>query len=257
MKSIVARLKSLRALALMISVHLLGTTAMATVELSDDWSVTYLPNGGGKMLNDPNRAALENLRSVFDIAAANRSAELRRGDQSRKNYLEDPELKMRINGTLYYITPVGFMTKSRPDEVCTPKRNKNTPIYECDEGQRLTRDCHLLVFNERFEEVGYHRIEMNEPYQFFCNAVLAVGTGNKKLNELLVTTQHFPIDRKAASKISEIGSGWKRATYLLKVSANAGKVTFEQDDACLKNPNQIETVPDARQKLKQCAQTIQ
>lgn len=43
----------------------------------------------------------------------------------------------------------------------------------------------------------------------------------------------------------------------VEVSANAGKVTFEQDDAFLQNPNQIETVQDARQKVKQCANSLQ
>ena len=64
--------------------------------------------------------------------------------------------------------------------------------------------------------------------------------------------QYFPIDRKAASKVSEIGSGWNRMTVLLRVKAVNGKIVVEQDDTCLNNPNKLDSVPDARKTLIRC-----
>jgi hypothetical protein len=60
------------------------------------------------------------------------------------------------------------------------------------------------------------------------------------------------VDRKAASKISDVGSGWNRMTVLLRVQAEGDSVVFKQDDGCLGNPNRIETIPEARKRLKQC-----
>lgn len=145
------------------------------------------------------------------------------------------------------------MTKSRADEVCTPSNFKGQPTYRCNEGQRHTVDCHILVFNEKFEEVGYHRILVKEPYQFYCNAVPAVGVLNASNNLLLTTLQYFPIDRRHASTVAEVGQGWSRMTVLLRLTRKEdGQVSIEQDDVCLGNPNRIETIAEARRRLKKC-----
>jgi hypothetical protein len=145
------------------------------------------------------------------------------------------------------------MPRSRPDEVCTPADYVNTPTYKCQEGQRYTVAANLFIFNDKFEEVGYHLIKIAEPWPLYVNTVLSVGTGDKKRNEVLVTVQYFPVDRKAANKISAIGSGWLRMTVLLRVKAESGKVLIEQDDSCLGNPNKFGSIPDARRRLKECA----
>ena len=67
-----------------------------------------------------------------------------------------------------------------------------------------------------------------------------------------VTFQYFPTDRKVASKISEVGSGWIRMTSLFRLKEENGRILVEQDDACLGNSNRIETIPEARKLLKQC-----
>lgn len=145
------------------------------------------------------------------------------------------------------------MRKSRPDEVCTPDNSKSAMPYACLEGQRHTQDCDLFFFDKEFAEVGFLALRINERYQYFCNTVPAIGVGNKAKNELLVTVQYFPIDRKLASKVSDIGSGWQRMNILVRIKSENGKIIAEQDDACLGNPNRIDTVPDARKRLLQCA----
>ena len=160
--------------------------------------------------------------------------------------------KLFIDSVKYYFQPMLFMAKTRPDEICTPAPFKGPPTYQCKEGQRYTHGAHIFIFNEKFEPVGYHNIHINQPWPFYCNAVVGVGSGDKKKNEALVTVQYFPVDGKAAKKMGDLGSGWRRMTVLLRVTVANGKVGLEQDDRCLGNPNQIESIPDARKKLMKC-----
>jgi hypothetical protein len=155
----------------------------------------------------------------------------------------------------YYIQPMRFMARDKPGEVCTPADFKGAPTYLCEEGQTYKLSCHLMFFNGQFEPIGLHHIRTDEPFPVWCNAVPAMGVYDKKKNELLVTFQYFPTDRKAASKISEVGSGWIRMTSLFRLKDENGRILVEQDDRCLKNPNRIESIPDARKALKRCHQT--
>lgn len=159
-----------------------------------------------------------------------------------------------VDGTKYYTRGATFMPKIRPDEVCSVvlKKAADGSDYHCKEGQRYKKSCNMLFIDANFKDAGFYTLKINEPYEYYCNAMPALGTANKQNNELLVTVQYFPIDRKLASKVSEIGSGWKRMTILFRVKAEDGKIVVEQDDSCLKNPNDIETIPDARQVLRQC-----
>lgn len=154
----------------------------------------------------------------------------------------------------YYIKPIRFMARDKPGEVCTPAPSKGRLTYLCEEGQTYKLSCHLMFFNEQFNLIGLHRIRTDEPFPVWCNAVPAMGVYDKKKNELLVTFQYFPTDRKAASKISEVGSGWIRMTSLFRLKEENGRILVEQDDHCLKNPNRIEAIPDARKALKRCSQ---
>lgn len=164
--------------------------------------------------------------------------------------------KLYIDKKNYYLQPPAFMAKRDLGDTCTPAPHDNTRPYQCVEGQRYRKDCHILIFNEKFEEVGYHRILVKEPYQFYCNAVPALGVGDASNNLVLATIQYFPIDDKHASSVAEIGRGWNRMTVALRLKRQAdGHVLIEQEDECLGNPNHISTVPDAKRQLKKCAAT--
>jgi hypothetical protein len=70
---------------------------------------------------------------------------------------------------------------------------------------------------------------------------------------LLVTSQYFLIDSSGAKKIADVGEGWFRMTTLVRVKSSNGKIEIEQDDACLGNPNQLDTISKARKQLQRCA----
>lgn len=158
-------------------------------------------------------------------------------------------LGLMIDNVKYYVKPSSFMTKSRPDEVCTPTGESLT--YQCIEGQRFAASCHLLFFNAQQEWVGMYTININQkdpPY--YCNAVLGMGAADKSNNEMLVTSQYFLLNGSGARKVSELGSSWIRMTSLLRIKAVNGQIEVEQDDTCLGNPNRLETIVEARKVLK-------
>lgn len=161
--------------------------------------------------------------------------------------------KLYIDKKKYYLQPAIFMAKQLPGDVCTPASHGNRS-YQCAGGQRYRKDCHVLVFNDKFEAVGYQRIDAKETSQFFCSVVLAVGVGDATNNLVLATVQYFPIDRKPASTIAQVGQVWRRMTVALRLKLQEdGRVLITQEDGCFGNPNSIDTIADARRALRRCA----
>ena len=164
----------------------------------------------------------------------------------------DVGLVLMVDGLKYYIKPAMFMAKSKPDEICTP--TGDVLAYQCKEGQRFAKGCHLLFFDSKGKWVGWSTLQINEKKSpHYCNAMPAMGVFNKDKNELLITSQYFLIDSSGAKKIADVGSGWFRMTSLIRVTDNHGKIEIEQDDACLGNPNQLDTISKARKQLQRCA----
>jgi hypothetical protein len=221
----------------------------AAIRLSKDWGPSFYPDG---RLIPKTQHDDEKLTLAVTASASSRNA-AREGDGPRG----DPEyglgFKLYLNDELYYVNPARFMQKTRPDEVCHIKNFVNMPTYQCQEGQRYTVACHLGVYDKQFKELGWHTIQIKESYPVYCNADIALGVLDKSQNDLLMTVQYFSVDRQAASKVSQIGSGWVRMTVRLKLrKAEGGHMLIEQDDACLGNPNKLDTIADARRALRQC-----
>lgn len=219
----------------------LTSSALADLRLASDWHIDW----NNSKNSESSKLLPSAMTEAQRLAATPADPEVTRigPELGFQLYFEDRK---------YYIQPMLFMAKDKPDEVCNPLSSKSGLRYRCEEGQTYKHSCHLMFFNTSFEPVGLHRIRTDEPFPVWCNAVIAVGVHDKKRNELLVTFQYFPTDRKVASKISEVGSGWIRMTSLFRLKEDNGRILVEQDDLCLGNPNQIETIPEARKLLKQC-----
>jgi hypothetical protein len=163
----------------------------------------------------------------------------------------DVGLVLILDDLKYYIKPSIFMSKSKPDEVCTP--TSAVLAYQCKEGQRFVKGCHLLFFDAQGKWVGWYTLETHEKSPNYCNAIPALGIANKSKNELLITIQYFFVDGSGAIKTSELGSDWSRMTKLFRVKANNGKIEVSEDDSCLRNPNKLDTIAKARKQLQNCA----
>lgn len=234
-------MKSLVNIAI-VMFYFLNVSAHAEIRLTSDWKSSLETPADQWESTKLEKAA---LATANQLNAANVAGP--RGQPTQTSGFQ-----LYFGDTKYYIQPMLFMAKDKPNEICTPEDYKKAPTYKCVEGQRYKASCHLLFFNAKFQNVGVHRIRVNEPYEYFCNATPAMGVFDRNRNELLVTIQYFPIDGKVAGKAGDIGSGWKRMTSLFRLKETDGKISVEQDDSCLKNPNGIETIPDAKKTLKAC-----
>ncbi len=215
--------------------------------LSTDWSSDVNQDGTSKPHDESDGTRFD---EASDATSFRRDAVARHGlrDSLRLKF----GFKLFLNETKFFLRPAAFMSKSRPDEVCTPTSGPGLK-YQCNEGQRLTSDCHLMFFDDKFAEAGFNTVKVNEPYKFYCNSVVGVGVRGEGSDDLLVTVQYFPIDQKLASKPSEIGMGWNRMTVLFHIKAVDGKIVAEQDDTCLGNPNRVDNILDARKRVAKCA----
>lgn len=225
-------------------------TARAEIRISDDWPQTHLSMHD--QLHLPlDKDELKRMGNEADAMCAERNAitDPKWGKPDYNQYF-----MLFVDGVKYYMQGAMFMSKSRPDEVCTPI--KRALAYRCEEGQRSFSSAHLLFMDSNFQNAGVYKIKIDTPYDVFVNAMPALGIANKARNELLVTVQYFAIDAKGAHSIADVGKGWKRMTVLLKLKAVDGKIEVQQDDSCLGNPNNYEAIPDARKALARCSTTV-
>ena len=256
MKSLLLRQKplpsqrrpSLTARWLVASMACVTGLAQGEIRLNSDWPYESRASASQPLIQRES----ERFRDASDLASYRRDA------RGASNGLHDSlrlinGFKLYVNEIKYFLQPAAFTSKSHPDEVCTPKRTVGALAYQCEEGQRLTSDCHLMFFDDKFAEAGFNTVKVNEPYKFYCNSVVGVGVRGKGSDDLLVTVQYFPIDQKLASKPSEIGMGWNRMTVLFHIKAVDGKIVAEQDDTCLGNPNRVDNILDARKRVAKCA----
>lgn len=164
--------------------------------------------------------------------------------------------KLHFGAEKYYLQPALFVARNQPNEICTPTYSENRKRLECTEGQRYKESCHLMFFNAKFENVGVYRFYPDEPFEAFCNGVVAVGIADKARDEIFATFQYFSIDKPLARSASELGSGWKRVTLLLHLSESEGRISVREDLSCIPKPNALETIPDARVALKACRSKV-
>lgn len=232
------------------SLTLASSTGHAELRLSNDW----------KRFNEDGTPVSLHEREVAKLDVANWASLRKRiatplnADGKSGNMFFGQGYRMFFDGELNYATVLGFMPKMQPDEVCNIQRETSKPTYRCEQGQRYTLACHLGLYNAKFEEAGWHTVTIRESQPVFCNAVPAMGRYDSKHNDLLLIIQYFGLDEpKVATTRSEIGSGWQRMAVRLKLSRDQdGRFSVEQDDSCLGNPNVIDTIDDARRKLRQC-----
>lgn len=238
------RFKSSAFLALIVLTSSFAGICRADISLSDDWSEPV-----GTPLQQRQSSRL--LRALQDSSLPlNAAANSRNGEK----YTATPDLgfKLGFGEEKYYLKPTFFVAKNHPDEICTPRFSKSRQRLECEEGQRYTESCHLMFFNTAFEHIGLYRFHPNEPFETYCNGVVAVGVADKARDEIFATFQYFSIDKAPARSAAEIGSGWKRVTLLLRLNQSEGRISVEEDLSCIPKPNALETIPDARLALKAC-----
>lgn len=246
MSAIIRKIIPLLATGVMISSY--AKNCGAEIRFTSDWD--------GSFSIPASEWEESKLRYALEAASLqlNAAANSRKGDK----YNATPGLpfKLHFGGEKYYLQPALFVARDQPNEICTPIYSENKKRLECAEGQRYKESCHLLFFNTNFQNVGVYRFYPNEPFEAYCNGVVAVGVADKARDEIFATFQYFSIDKPRARSASEIGSGWKRVTVLLRLSHTDGQISVQEDLSCIPKPNALETIPDARAALNACRSKV-
>lgn len=253
------------ALTLLAVVHL---NAAAEIKLLGDWEPDPPCGGPPLTMNDLHdiqaglkprpacsKSETEKLEEANWISLRKRIATILEPDGTTLRKFFGQGFRLHFDGDIFYLQAIGFMPKSRLDEVCTLGRRTKETAYQCLEGQRYTVACHIAIYNRQFEEIGWHTVRINESYPIFCNAIPGLGRLDAKHDDVLAVVQYFSVakESKLASKISEVGSDWNRMTVRLKLRKTGdGRVEIEQDDRCLGNPNTEEEIPEARVAIRRC-----
>lgn len=154
-----------------------------------------------------------------------------------------------VNGKKYFVYGAMFMPMTTQGQTCTSSR---TSQYQCEEGGALYNSCHLAFFNMQFKLAGLVELHINSRHKSYCNAMPAIGIGNKEKDELLTTIQYFDTTTPVAKSWKHVGADWRRMTVRTHIREENGKIIAEQLDDCLGNPNEYDTIASARKALKKC-----
>ncbi len=113
--------------------------------------------------------------------------------------------------------------------------------------------CAFFIYDTNLKQLAKHDIKLNEADgNTWCNGVRGVARV-KGQDAILFSLSYYLTGKPLAKKPDDIGKGWRYVTALFKLREQDGKVFIEQDDACLKNPNQLGDLAAARKALTTCA----
>lgn len=113
--------------------------------------------------------------------------------------------------------------------------------------------CALYVFDENLNKLASLKIDLPENnHGTWCNGIYGFGGAGKGIDGVLVTLSYYLAGGKPAQRAQDIGKGWRYMTTLIRFEEQDGKLMLKQDDSCLGNPNQYDTIPGARKVLAKC-----
>lgn len=109
----------------------------AEIKLSSDWIAERTCTGSSRDTEELaelqrglrprpvcTQTEVEKVEEAAGKSAAGRSAAMSRVEPSRRDFEQHRGFKLQLDGRQHYLEPIGFMTKSRADEVCTPSNFK-------------------------------------------------------------------------------------------------------------------------------------
>lgn len=114
--------------------------------------------------------------------------------------------------------------------------------------------CAVYVFDQDLNKLASLKIDLPEnSHGTWCNGTYGFGSAGKSVDGVLVTLSYYLAGNKPAQRAQDIGKGWRYMTALIRFEEQDGKLVLKQDDSCLGNPNQYDTIGDARKALGKCA----
>lgn len=184
---------------------------------------------------------------------------------------------LTFDGRDYLAAVISFNPLLTAEPHCQPN-DSALPTGHCKRIATRQMTCHLFIFEAKTlalesvtplnimrdprpmpgqQERSYQNYDEkypNDPRQMegwpACSKLLAVAHAKEIPDSLLFTLGYWD-SATPTSKYDEPPL-FKTSILLSFQTDAAGRLKIGQDDTCLKNPNSIETIPDARKALKQC-----
>jgi hypothetical protein len=141
------------------------------------------------------------------------------------------------NGQNYYVTGAQYRTKAQ-----------NT-------GTSGGETCSVFIYDTNLKQVAQHDVTFPKADGHVeCNGARTLGLA-KEQHALLFSIMYYRSNKPLSQQDENAGNDWHYMTVLLPLREQNGKLTIEQDDTCLGNPNELKDAVSAREALTQCIST--
>lgn len=197
------------------------------------------------------------FKSVVKPYADGRSTEF---DSDNPGILErNGQFAWLFNGRQFISMIGGFAPSGSPLTGCPTDPDEVEPRSRCDLRRQNFWDCHLFMINGqnlklestiRLNVVSKKNQLVGLP---FCLSIDAMAAAKVLPDAMLITLGY--IDSYSDQEIN-FHNPIYHTTLLIRFSDDNGKLKIEQDDSCLGNPNQYETIAAARKALARCARKL-
>ena len=189
---------------------------------------------------------------VFDIGTSTEFLPNLAGGEDK-----DSVFTWLMNGRRYYSNVVAYVPDNNPIEGCEnyPPRGSrlNWEGPDCSWINWRHKVCHLFMMTEQGQIAGIGRIQIGRDKRLiqgppFCYDIKAMMAPKEIEDAMLITLSY--IDSAAPAEPREAPEEFPM-TVLMRFKQEAdGKLTITQDDQCLRNPNRIGSIAQARKELK-------
>ena len=169
---------------------------------------------------------------------------------------EDDKFAWQFNGRRLFSMVGSFTPEVARLEDCRPSPDELNPGDRCVWRRKRFKVCHLFMFSEpnlKRETVTRLNIIRDENKLTGlprCQTVQAMAVAKIIPDAMLITLGYID-SAEPANKNSD--SPEFSTTLLLRFKDNNGKLKIEQDDSCLSNPNNYNTIAAARKALSACS----
>ncbi|KGM39763.1 hypothetical protein JY96_06235 [Aquabacterium sp. NJ1] len=187
------------------------------------------------------------LQGVHSLEAAINRDQVAQGFEEEDYYETINFFRMLWNEKVYYVAGAQIRSKEQNAvrDAALARNKHSIPIP----GGGI---CTLFVYDKDLKQAAKHDIKLNEADgHTWCNGARALARV-KGQDALLFSISYYLTDKPLAKNPQDIGAGWRYMTVLLKLREQDGKVSIEQDDTCLGNPNGFKDLASARKALSVC-----
>ena len=190
-------------------------------------------------------------RGFLDVWGKSVAADAVRDGVTHNGYIVNGySTLLTYNDEYYYIIPLQYFSREQYiyDENIKGKETEFHPVIP---GGGV---CSIMVYNTDLQRIG--KFDANLPEQShstFCNDMKDIRVA-KNHEGIFMSLSYYLTTEKFATRMEDIGKGWRDMTVFFRIIKHGDGIKLVQDDTCLKNPNNYDTISRAIKALDRCNQ---